>query len=99
MFVIVAYCVMPDHGHLILPGASDTSDLRRCVKLMKQRVEYIARRRFCILGLGQDGYYERVLQSRFALETAVRYVLENPVRAGLATRIDEYPLSGAPSAL
>ena len=82
---------MPDHVHLILKGLSDRSDLRRCVKLTKQRVEYVARKEFHIHDLRQEGYYERVLRSRHAVETAVRYVLENPVRAGLALRIGEYP--------
>ena len=93
LFLVLAYCVMPDHIHLILQGLADTSDLRHCVKLTKQRVEHVARREFDIRGLWQKGYYERVLRSRHAVEDAVRYVLENPVRARLATSIGEYPLS------
>ena len=86
---------MPDHVHVIVRGTSETSDLRRCVKLMKQRIEYVARSQFNTRHLWQEGYYERVLRSRHALETAVRYVLENPVRAGLAKTADEYLFSGA----
>jgi REP-associated tyrosine transposase len=95
MFLVIAYCVMPDHVHVIVRGTSETSDLRHCVKLTKQRIEYVARSQFSTRHLWQDGYYERVLRSRHAVETAVRYVLENPVRAGLARTIDEYPFSGA----
>jgi len=40
------------------------------------------------------GYYEHVLWSRHAVEAAVRYVLENPLRAGLAKRVGEYRFSG-----
>jgi len=86
---------MPDHVHVIVTGTSDTSDLRKCVKLMKQRIEYAARSQFNTGHLWQTGYYERVLRSRHALETAVRYVLQNPVRAGLAKRPGDYPLSSA----
>jgi putative transposase len=93
-FLVIAYCVMPDHVHVIVRGTSETSDLRRCVKLTKQRIEYVARSQFTIRHLWQKGYYERVLRSRHALETAVRYVLENPVRAGLAKRVGEYPFCG-----
>jgi REP-associated tyrosine transposase len=97
-FLVIAYCVMPDHLHVIVRGTSATSDLRRCVKLMKQRIEYVARSQFQIRHLWQQGYYERVLRSRYAVETAVRYVLENPVHAGLARRAGDYPFSSAHSA-
>ena len=93
-FAILAHCVMPDHVHLVLEGC-ERSDLRRCVKLTKQRVEYAARRQFGIQGLWQVGYYERILRSRHALETVVRYVLDNPVRAGLVKKAEDYPFSGS----
>ena len=86
---------MPDHVHVIVRGTSERSDLRRCVKLTKQRIEYVARTQFNIRHLWQQGYYERVLRSRHALETVVRYVLENPVRARLARRPGDYPFSSA----
>jgi putative transposase len=94
MFAALAYCVMPDHVHLVLEGLTATSDLRRYEKLPKQRVENVARRQFQIHRLWQNGYYDRVLRSRHAVEASVRYVLENPVRAGLARSIGEYPFSG-----
>ncbi len=48
-------------------------------------------------GLWQEGYYERVLRSDEATETVVRYVLDNPVRAGLVQRAEDYSFSGAMS--
>ena len=95
MFVVPAYCVMPDHVHLVLEGLTDGSDLRRCVKLTKQRIEYVARKEFRVLHLWQEGYYDHVLRSRHALEDAIRYVFDNPVRAGLAKRTGEYPFARA----
>ncbi len=86
---------MPDHVHLVLEGACETSDLRRCAKLAKQRIEFVLRTEFGIQGLWQKGYYERVLRSDEATETVVRYVLDNPVRAGLVQRAEDYAFSGA----
>ena len=94
MFAALAYCVMPDHVHLVLEGLTATSDLRRYEKLTKQRIECVARREFHVYRLWQKGYYEHVLWSRHAVEAAVRYVLENPLRAGLAKRVGEYRFSG-----
>ena len=41
--------------------------------------------------LWQDGYYERVLRSERELAPMVAYILANPLRAGLAARVGEYP--------
>ncbi len=93
-FAILAYCVMPDHVHLVIEGSCESSDLRRCAKLAKQRVEYVARKTFHVHHLWQKGYYERVLRSPEATEMAIRYVLDNPVRARLVARPSDYKLSG-----
>src|SRR6476660_194400 len=39
-FVIVAYCFMPDHLHLLADGVSDGSDLRAFIKAAKQYSGY-----------------------------------------------------------
>jgi len=93
-FAILAYCVMPDHMHLVIEGTSATSDLRRCAKLTKQRTDYAARKMFGIRRLWQQGYYERILRSDEATMIVVRYVLDNPVHAGLVACADDYPFSG-----
>ena len=86
---------MPDHIHLVVEGKAETSDLRRFAKVSKQRVDYIFRTGLGIRNTWQEGYYERVLRSDQATDVVVRYVLENPVRAGLVKRAEDYPFSGA----
>ncbi len=85
---------MPDHVHLALEGRSPTSDLRRLVGCWKQETGYWFSR-----GAGKSlwlpGYHDLVLRDNQATVNAVRYVLENPVRAGLARRIGEYPFAGS----
>jgi putative transposase len=94
-FAVLAYCFMPDHLHLVLEGSHETSDLRRFAKVAKQRVSYVFRRVLGVPTLWQEGYYERVLRSDEATDVVVRYVLDNPVRAGLVMRAEDYPFSGA----
>jgi hypothetical protein len=43
--------------------------------------------------LWQEGFHERVLRSDESTEAAMRYVLENPVRAGLTRAIGDYPFA------
>jgi putative transposase len=92
-FALVAYCFMPDHVHLAVKGRTPESDLRRFVKMAKQRVAYLARTQFAIPMIWQSGYYERIVRAQ-AMESLVRYILDNPVQAGLVQRAEEYPFSG-----
>ena len=37
-FAVTAYCLMPNHVHLLLEGVSDDADLREAVRVWKQWV-------------------------------------------------------------
>ena len=93
-FAVLAYCVMPDHLHLLVHGRHQTSDFRRFVKRLKQstgqRYSHRAKR-----PLWQEGYYDRVLRPEEAEAMVARYVIENPVRAGLVDRVFDYPHVGS----
>ena len=92
-FALIAYCFMPDHVHLAVEGRTADSDLRRFVKVAKQRVAYRARTQFAIPAIWQAGYYERIVRFQ-GMDNLIRYILNNPVRAGLVERAEEYPFSG-----
>ena len=53
-----------------------------------------ARRQFQIACVWQDGYYERVLRTYESMDTLIRYILDNPVRAGLVQKAEDFPHSG-----
>ena len=42
-FEILAYCFMPDHLHALVEGLTHEADLRRFVRLAKQRAGYVFR--------------------------------------------------------
>ena len=93
-FALLAYCVMPDHVHLLVEGSSETSDLRRFVKLAKQRsgAQHALKHGGA---LWQEGYHDRVLRAEDDMRLIARYILENPVRAGLVQHATEYAFSGS----
>ena len=93
-FQITAYCYMPDHLHLLAEGRTKSADLRRFVRDAKQRSGYAYAKRVGVR-LWQDGYYDQVLRGDDAWLSIVRYILENPVRAGLAAQVRDYPFSGS----
>ena len=77
-FAVNAYCFMPDHLHLAVEGQHPDSDLRRFVKVAKQRVAYVARTEFQIQRIWQDGYFERVLRTYESVDTLMRCTGRKP---------------------
>ena len=85
---------MEDHAHLLVLGQTDNADVRMFVSTAKQRAAHAARR--WIRGrLWQRGYHEHVLRGEEDLIDVARYIVQNPVRAGLVTSPDEYPYCGS----
>jgi putative transposase len=93
-FALFAYCVMPDHVHLLVHGASPRSDLRRFIKRVKQSTGQTYNSR--MNGpLWQEGYYDRVVRPEEDLSGIARYIIENPVRARLVHHPHDYPFVGS----
>jgi len=93
-FALIAYCFMPDHLHVLAAGQSESADLCDFVKRFKQSSGF-AYRKIHKEGLWQPGYHERILRDDEASEAVVRYILANPVRAGLTKEVGEYRFAGS----
>jgi REP-associated tyrosine transposase len=93
-FAVVAYCFMPDHVHLLVEGRAQGADLIAFARDVKQRTGYHWRGKVDAV-LWQDGYYDRVLRDDEQAAIVAKYILENPVRAGLVSEPREYPYSGS----
>ena len=89
-----AYCLMPNHVHLILvPG--DESGLARAVGETHRRyTNFINLRREATGHLFQSRFASEVMDENH-LAAGVRYVSLNPVRAGLTRRAEDWPWSSA----
>ena len=85
---------MPDHVHLLVTGLTDGADLRRFVKSAKQS----SGQRYA-KGEGerlwQESYYDHVVRPEESLFHLARYVIENPVKAGLVTDPRRYGHCGS----
>lgn len=86
------YCVMPDHLHLVIQiGRTDLP------KLMKEIKSLAARAWWSVGGKGalwQASFHDRGIRRTENLDELVRYVMNNPVRGGLADDPSEYPFTG-----
>ena len=92
----LAFVVMPDHVHwLICLGESDLDGLMRNAKSYsgyhaKQSIKL--RQGRAPKALWQEGYHDHALRREEDLLAVARYVVANPVRAGLVKSVRDYPL-------
>jgi REP element-mobilizing transposase RayT len=93
-FRVHAYCVMPDHVHVIVEGTHDESDLKRFAKIFKQVTAFHYKEETGER-LWQKKYYDHILRASDSVDAVLWYVWMNPVRAGLCASPWEYPHSGS----
>jgi putative transposase len=88
-----AYCLMPNHVHLVL--RTTALPLDRFMQCLQQSYTQRFNRRYAQVGHVFQGRYKALLcETDEYLVTLVRYVHQNPVRAGLTARAEDYPYSG-----
>ena len=86
---LFAYVIMPDHVHLILRPIHPLN-ISACVRRFKSYTTHV-------LGPGpiwQTGFWSEVIEGHLAPQK-MRYVHENPVRAGLCVEPESFPWSSA----
>ena len=91
---IWAYCLMPNHVHLIAVPSSEDG-LRRAIGEAHRRYTRAVNFREGWRGhLWQGRFSSHAMEERYLL-TAVRYIELNPVRAALVQKPEEYRWSSA----
>ncbi|OGW45269.1 MAG: hypothetical protein A2078_07130 [Nitrospirae bacterium GWC2_57_9] len=91
---VPVYCFMPDHLHLLIQGTSSESDVWKTVVSFKQKTGFwLASNKPEIKW--QKDFYDHVVRNHEKFAVLVRYILDNPVRKGLARSWEDYPYKGA----
>ena len=88
---MLAWVLMSDHAHWLIQ-LGETEGLESLVSRLKGNS---ARKANAALGrrgpVWQRGFFDRALRSDDDLQVVARYVIANPLRAGLVQRIGDYP--------
>ena len=88
----LAFVVMPDHFHWLF-SLTGSRSLSTSIKNVKA---FSARRINAILGsnkaVWQPAFYDRAIRREADLERVARYIVANPLRAGIVGSVKEYPL-------
>jgi REP element-mobilizing transposase RayT len=92
-FDLLTFLVMPDHVHVLAQGASDDSNAIRLMQRFKQLAGFRYKQRFG-RELWQHSFYDRVLRRDEDLLTVAKYILGNPIRAGLIAADGVWPFQG-----
>ena len=89
---VSAYCLMPTHYHILVqtPNANMARCMRHINGVYTQRYN---RRHGCDGTLFRGRYKSILVDADSYLLQLVRYIHKNPVRAGLAEKLSQYPWS------
>lgn len=87
----MAWVLMPDHLHWMF--VLNDMPLPRVINRFKSKsARVINLARGCGGALWQAGYHDRALRREEDMQALARYVIANPVRAGLVKRVHDYAL-------
>ena len=82
---LLAYVLMPDHLHCLLTLTGSLS-----LQAQMQQLKSVSAHR-CGRRIWQAGFHDHALRDEESLINCARYIVANPVRAGLVDRVGDYP--------
>lgn len=95
-FLLHAWCVMPDHVHILVEGETMACQVFHFARRFKSESAHSYLRRFG-RQLWQRAFFDHILRPHESPEPFEWYIWLNPVRKGLCRNAAEYPWSGSQS--
>ncbi|HMB25148.1 MAG TPA: transposase, partial [Anaerolineales bacterium] len=88
VYDLISFCIMPNHVHLIFtPQEKEKGTFYSLTEILHSLKRHTARQSNLILRRSgpfwQDESYDSIVRDETELERIVKYVLYNPVKAGL----------------
>ena len=94
-YQLFAYCLMGNHIHLLIQEGKETA-LGDAFRHIGSAFVYWYNIKYERVGhLFQDRYKSEAVEDNAYLLTVFRYILMNPVKAGLCSNAEQYPYSSA----
>ena len=86
----IVFIFMPDHIHWLLQLKTHLT-LSSVIRSFKGRCSKLAREQSQISKLWQPDYYDHMIRDESDLVNCARYIVANPLRAGLVKNVGSYP--------
>ena len=90
-----AYCLMPNHIHLLLVPSQQESLAKIMQKLNLSYTQYINRKYNRSGRLWESRFFSSQIDKESYLWSVCRYIEQNPLRAGITSKVIEYRWSSA----
>ena len=90
---LLGYCLMPDHLHLLLSPSERSGSLIDVIRDFKSYTTRMAWSCGWSGRLWARSFHERAVRTESELMEICRYMLANPVKAGLVEAAEDYPYS------
>jgi putative DNA methylase len=94
-YYLLAWCVMPNHVHSLIetiPGQALEGVIHSWKSYTAKEANKILRRRGAFW---MQEYHDRFMRDEAHLHNTVRYIEQNPVKAGLLDRAENWPFGSA----
>lgn len=90
-YKLIAYTIMPNHFHLLIELLPENRGLSKIMQLIKGRSAFHINKRLNLSGkFWQDESYDRWVRDDVELYFIIKYILLNPVQAGLAENWEDW---------
>ncbi len=89
-----AYVIMPDHFHLFVATDDEKITLSEWMKSLKNAISKTLRLSGVDAPHWQKTFFDHLLRSAESYSKKWSYVRENPLRAGLVQKTEEWPFMG-----
>lgn len=90
---IIAYCIMNNHAHILIQ-TQNISELSKYMQRLNTKYGRYYNTKYGRVGyVFKDRYKSEGIYSQKHLYNCIRYIHNNPVKAGICTKPDEYPYS------
>ena len=94
-FELDAYCILPDHIHLLVSLTKGVSNYSNIIKELKRSVTMSIRNHFNQpeLVIWQNRFWEHTIRDERDMQTHYDYIHYNPVKHGYADSVDQWKWS------
>jgi len=92
--IIYAYCIMPNHVHLLLKLSEGYGkSIQNWIAAFKRYTARVFSMVYGVKPLWQGNFYDHIVRKEESLKTITEYIVNNPVRKNMVKQWDEYLFS------
>jgi len=90
----ICLLIYADHAHILLSGNTEDSDIKKCLDKFKKQTGFWLYKNKPSFKWQKD-YYDHILRKEEDLNSVIKYILNNTVRAGIVKNWKEYKFKGS----